>query len=160
LGSPDVTFALGTDDLRQATLPEAGGYERRIQAYSAQLSAKAGPVSLTSLTGLNYFKFSDAYDYAPLGGSDGFYNSLYHVSGSRYVNTNDTKKVTQELRASAALNSRFEVLVGGFFAHETTSLTQEFQATEATTGTPTNVWGTADAPTSYSEYAVYGVLTA
>ena len=50
----------GLKGLQQSYLPGIGGYNRRVQAYSAILTGKLGTFNLTSVSGYNINAYADS----------------------------------------------------------------------------------------------------
>src|SRR5205807_760899 len=140
-------------------LPGVGGYDRKVQAYSAILSTKLGIVNLTAVSGYNVNSYSDSFDYTSTLG-DCCTLPTFGVPGTVNVDQNRTNKFTQEIRLAAVLGERFDALLGGFYTHESSKYTQVTEAEDPATGLI--VPGSPDYfrfPTSYSEYAVFADLT-
>jgi len=160
-GSSDVVLptpgfpSLG--DLQNNYIPGSGGYDRKINDYSATLTAKLGPAMLTSLTGYNVNQFSDSLDLSylvPLYG-------LPSTSGLAELADNKTKKFTQELRLSAPIGTRLSWLLGGFYTHENSSYIETLPILDRATGTPISAPGLLDMsfPTTFEELAGFTDLT-
>ena len=122
-GSPYVTVAPGLGDLQQDFLPQTGGVDRKLQAYSATVTAKLGTFDLTSVTGYSVSRLRDALDYTQILGALTF--PPFQTFDT--VNTDDThtNKVSQEIRLSTPLGTHFDWLVGGFYTHESSPWTIE-----------------------------------
>ena len=63
-GANDVDIETGLSGLQQNYLPGIGSYDRKIQAYSANLTAKLGGVELTAVSGYNINHYSDSIDFS------------------------------------------------------------------------------------------------
>jgi iron complex outermembrane receptor protein len=130
-GSPNVTVPPG-GDLQQSALPNTGAYDRKTQAYSATLTAKLGPVNLTSLTGYSVDRLFDSIDYTPLLGQ--YTYPVFGVTGTPLIDQTKTSKVTQEVRLTSAIGKAFDWLFGVFYTHERSPLLSQYLAEEASTG--------------------------
>src|SRR5207248_1994735 len=93
-------------DLQQDYLPGIGGYDRKIQFYSATLNAKLGSVDLTAVTGYNVSKYTNSIDFTYALGS--YFQSAFGAAGAGVFNDADTKKFTQEVRATIPIGQRVE----------------------------------------------------
>jgi iron complex outermembrane recepter protein len=169
-GSNDVNRATNgyvgppLGDLQQNYIPGVGGYDRKVQAYSATLTALLGIFDVTSLTGYNLNKVSDSVDYTyALGpytesGVPGTGFNGFGVPGTPLNTTIDNRKYTQEFRLGTKLGN-LDLLIGAFYTHETAvenqSLLAEDPVTGAIRGQFANFWN----PTKYSEYAGFTDLT-
>jgi iron complex outermembrane recepter protein len=166
-GSSLVRPDLG--DLKQGTVAGTGWLDKRIQAYSATITAKLGDVHMTSLSGYNVNTFSDSIDLSPVfvpytqfgvpgTGFDGF-----GVAGISVPGNSKTKKFSQEIRLTGAIGAHFDWLVGGFYTHENSRYRALILATDPVTGEVEGGFatGTGDSiPTTYMEYAGFADLTA
>ena len=117
-GSSQVEIAPQLADLQQSFLKGFGGYDRKIQAYSANLSGKIGRAELTSLTGYSKSDVSGSLDDTYYLGSEAEY--LYHVGGGGFPEHNITQKLSQELRLSVPLMQWVDWLLGAFYTREKT----------------------------------------
>ncbi len=154
-GASVVQPALG--DLQQSFLNGTGRYERRTQAYSANLAAKFGTVDFVSLTGYSVDRFLSGLDLTGLFG--GFATANFSVPNSLYTIDQNIHKLSQEIRFSAPIGPRFEWLVGAFYTDEKINTYQEILAV-----TPSLVRAGAFSITGgydveYEEYAAFANLT-
>jgi iron complex outermembrane receptor protein len=118
-GSSQVDIQPGLGDLQQSYLGGTGGYEREIQAYSANLAAKIGSVDLTSLTGYGRASSLDSYDVSSaLGGATKLF---YGVGGVAWAENNKSRKFSQEFRLAVPLGARVDWLFGVFYTNERTN---------------------------------------
>ena len=117
-GSSQIEIAPQFADLQQSFLKGFGGYDRKIQAYSANLSGKIGRAELTSLTGYSKSDVSGSLDDTYYLGSEAEY--LYHVGGGGFPEHNITQKLSQELRLSVPLMQWVDWLLGAFYTREKT----------------------------------------
>jgi iron complex outermembrane receptor protein len=156
-GSNDVDRVPGLGDLQQNYIPDVGGYDRRIQAYSATLTARVGSADLISLSGYNSNAYSDSSDYTYAVGP--LTNLLFGVQNSPLYNNNRTDKFTQEVRLSMPLGQAVDWLLGGFYTHESSSYSENVLAQDpATLASLGEVLG-IDFPTRYTEYAGFTDFT-
>jgi iron complex outermembrane recepter protein len=118
-GGPEADLKLGLGDLQQDRLPDTGGYDRRIQAYSAVIDYKFGRFDLTSVSGYNVNRTLNTLDYTALLG--GVINPAYPGGGGnlgvKYVNEFDASKFSQELRLATSVGP-FDFLAGAFYSRE------------------------------------------
>ena len=117
-GSSQVEIAPQFADLQQSFLKGFGGYDRKIQAYSANLSGKIGRAELTSLTGYSKSDVSGSIDETYYLGSEA--DRLYNIGGVGFPEHNITQKLSQELRLSVPLTQWADWLLGAFYTHEKT----------------------------------------
>jgi iron complex outermembrane receptor protein len=151
-GSPEVHLLPGLGDLQQSALQGTGVYDKKVQAYSANLTASLGGIELTSLTGYSVNKAFTTIDYTPLLGS------LLGVAGVELFENNETNRFSQEVRISAAAGPRLNWLFGVFYTHEDSSVaspTDALNSSGASTGTLLD----STYPTTYEEYAAFANLT-
>jgi iron complex outermembrane recepter protein len=144
-------------NLQQSYVRGAGPYDRQVQQYSVNLTAKLGPVALTAISAYGLNKSADSYDltyhYGPLA------RDLFGVGGAPVFNEGQSRKLSQEIRLSAPLGEHFEWLLGGFFTHEDSKFAQVLDATDPMTGRIASSLVTLSVPTSYREYAAFTDLT-
>jgi len=115
-GSSEVEILPGLSDLQQSYLGGFGGYDRKLQAYSANLTARIGAAEFTSITGYSKADVAGSFDLSALLGN--LTNNLFGVGGVGWAEDNTTKKVTQEFRLSMPLGGRLDWLFGVFYTHE------------------------------------------
>src|SRR6202040_3287584 len=113
-GAYEATVLPGLGQLSQNYNPGLGGYDRKVEAYSANLHAKLGIVDLTSVTGYSISKSSNSLDFSY---ALGFPFAIF--------TDGETKKFSQEIRATLPIGSRVEWLIGGFYTNEDSPYTQE-----------------------------------
>jgi iron complex outermembrane recepter protein len=157
--------------LQQDSMPGTGGYDRSIQAYSAILTTKLGPATLTSLTGYSINKFHDrediSYDFyldaEYYGGSSYFTGPVTNFAGTPYVNNNETDKFSQEIRVDIPIGDKIDWLTGLFYTHEDTQFTVSILAANINTGAINSayngLWNSTPFPSEYREGAIYTDLT-
>jgi len=143
-GSQDVSIGPGFGDLQQDTQNGTGEYEKKVQTYTATLTAKLTSIELTSLTGYNIYSLTDSLDL-----------------GAPYALPEDVRssKVSEEIRASMHIGTILDWLVGFFFTHEDSRVSQALLILGDDTGQPASVYGSARWPTTYTEYALFSDLT-
>lgn len=156
-GMPDVDVQPGLGDLQQSELRGTGGYDRKLQAYSANLTTKLGGVDLTAVTGYNVNAFSDSYDLTYFAGP--YTNSVFGVTGTPLVENDKTTKFTQELRLSAPIGQHFEWLLGGFYSHEASDYNFSYLAENSGTGAVIGQALHTNWQVTFSEYAAFADLT-
>ncbi len=163
-GTSDVDVLPGLGDLQQSYLRGTGGYDRKVQAYSAIATLKLGRAELTSLTGYNVNEYSDSYDLSYLlgglthdglpGVADGF-----GVTGTPQLEHNKVDKVTQEIRLATPIGSKADWLIGGFYTHESTSYTGNIDASDPASGAIVAQEVVTTYRPTYQEYAAFSDLT-
>jgi iron complex outermembrane receptor protein len=151
---PNPGFGLpALGDLQQSNLINSGGYDRRIQAYSANLNAQLGAVKLTSVTGYNVSSSADSFDFTWSFGP--YTKTQFGVTGTPFVEDNTVHKFTQEIRASIPLGSSVDWLVGGFYTHEDTKPIGGYLAVDPTSGAEVGRWLDQRSTETYTEYAAF-----
>jgi iron complex outermembrane recepter protein len=161
-GYPQTT---GLGDLQQSYLRGTGAYDRKVQAYSATLTAKLGNVDLTSVSGYNINTYSDSYDvtyaYASLTqyGVPGTGFNGFGVPGSPAPERDKTNKFTQEVRLSAPIGDTLDWLLGAFYTHEASQYSQNVLAENPDTGAIVGQSFATDFRPTYTEYAAFADLT-
>jgi len=156
-GSSQVEVGTGLGDLQQRYLGGIGGYDRKIQAYSANLKAKFGDAELTSITGYGRSTVSDSFDVTSLLG--GLSNALYGIGGDAWVEDNTTKKISQEIRLAMPLGSHVDWLFGLFYTHEKTNPTGGFLGVDPITFEPQEQLELQHIEQTYAEYAAFTDVT-
>jgi iron complex outermembrane receptor protein len=147
----------GLGDLQQNDLRGTGGYDRKVQAYSATLAAKLGVFDLTAITGFNVNQFRDSFDYSYGFGSYAQY--YFQVGGAPILNYSKAEKFTQEVRLTAPIGERIEWLIGGFYTHEHSIFSEDIAAADPATGSVVGTLIYVPIPTTYAEYAGFTDLT-
>ena len=156
-GSATVDIEPGLGDLQQSNAAGSGGYDKKLQAYSATLTAKLGATTLTSISGYNINTLNDSFDYTPLFAP--YTQYYFNVTGTPLFDHLTTRKFTQEVRLNGTAGNRFEWLVGVFYNHEKTTGTEDLLATNYFTGTFAGLWGRFIGPASFIDYAGFADLT-
>jgi iron complex outermembrane receptor protein len=144
-------------DLEQNDLRGTGGYDRKVQAYSATLAAKLGIFDVTAISGFNTNQFNDSFDYSYAFGSSA--QALLGVSGSPILNFSKTEKFSQELRLNAPIGEHIDWLVGTFYTHEHSIFSENIAAANSATGALVGTLIYVPIPTTYAEYAGFTDLT-
>jgi outer membrane receptor protein involved in Fe transport len=156
-----VVIRDGLGELKQPWLPNAGSYDRRLQAYSANLTLKLGAGELTALSGYSSDKLLDSFDTSELHGQL-FTLPQLGVSGSRLLDKYQHDRFTQELRFSTPLSKSTTLLAGAFYSRETEPYTtQNVQGVDpsgAIVGSAVRLGHIAD-DGSHTEYAAFADLT-
>ncbi len=153
-GSPLVFPLLG--DLQQDSARGTGWSRKRLQAYRATFDAKLGGIDLTAISGYNVNHFCDDIDFTAVLGA---LSKPFGVNGWAVPENNRTSKFTQEIRASIALGSRIQWLLGGFYNHESTTYLQTNLAVDPISGATAGIWGTNSFPSRFVEYAGFTDFT-
>ncbi len=140
-----------TPDLKQKRLPDSGAYERKREIYSAVLTGKVGSVDLTSVSGYNINSHFTPFDNTPIAQAG--------ISGILLTSDLQVKKFSQEIRLSAPLTAKLQLLVGGFYTDEDVRFLQNLWSVNPATGAKIARSLFASAPTTYEEYAAFANLT-
>jgi outer membrane receptor protein involved in Fe transport len=155
-GSVRVDPKLG--DLKQTYFRDSGWSAQSRQAYSATISANLGSINLVSLTGYNKNRFQDALDLGNAG-LNNIANTYFPGTKLNYIEDYNTKKFSEELRASASVGEFIDLLLGGFYTHESFRFPTNYNAASPLTGVEAGVLELADGRGTYTEYAGFGDLT-
>lgn len=155
LGAPYVTEKPGIGDLQQDFLPATGSVEREFQAYSATAVANFDAVELTSVTGYSESELVDLLDYTGLFG--GFTQELFGTEDTLISDDTTTYKFSQELRAAAEFGERIDLLVGGYYTHESSPYTLELHAANPG-GQPIDSMLVSSFASTFSEWAGFAAL--
>jgi len=143
--------------LQQGYIPGTGEYDRKVQAYSAILTAHFGSAVLTSITGYNVNQFSDTYDLTYVYGP--YTQAQFQVSGTPSPEKDRTSKVSQEVRLADSIGTSLDWVLGGFYTHESSRYFEDILASDPSTGTVVGQWAHYSAPATYQEYAAFADLT-
>jgi iron complex outermembrane receptor protein len=138
-------------DLQQNYIRWVGGIgrnEREVQIYTATLNAKLGSGELTSVSGYSVNQYSDSLDFTSAFGS-----------GAPYAFGSRIPKFTQEIRFSMPLGPSVDWLVGAFYTHEKSTVSQDILASDTGTGADVGLWESYRSPSTYQEYAVFSDFT-
>jgi outer membrane receptor protein involved in Fe transport len=155
-GSQEVDVLPGFGDLEQSRLGGTGGYDRRIQSYSATAAVKLGQAELTSVSGYAINKFSDSFDVTALLGPASEF--LFGFPGTPLLDHNKTKKFTQEFRLSIPLGQRVDWMLGAFYTDEDTDFGQDIVVWNDSRQVVAS-WLHSAFPTTFQEYAAFTNLT-
>jgi iron complex outermembrane recepter protein len=161
-GSNFVEPALG--DLEQNDIRNTGIDHRTFQVYSASMTAKLGPATLTSVSGYSVNKLTDAVDYdAGLGFLDALTQQYLGIrngtTGVDLLENNQTDKFTQELRLATPIGEKADWLLGGFYTHERSPFVQTIAAAEPSSGEVLQDWAAFSWVVTYQEYAAFSDFT-
>jgi len=156
-GSNSSTALPGLSDLQQSFVKGTGVYNRVAQAYSLTLADKIGIFDLKAITGYNIYTFNETFDAT--AGFGGLTESLLGAAGALSPNYQKTAKLTQEIRLSSSIGSRFDWLLGLFYTHENTALSQSILATDPVSGAVAGVGSYGTYPNTLQEYATFVDLT-
>jgi outer membrane receptor protein involved in Fe transport len=150
----------GLGDLQQTFLPTSrgpGAHVSRVGVYTANVTAKLGDLDLTSVSGYSTNKAENRFDFSPIYG---FYaNQFFGVGGTLFTYKTETKKFTQEFRASSSIGQKFDWLLGVFYTHERSPVDGPIEATDLTTGAPVGSLGDYNYSITVAEYAAFADLT-
>jgi iron complex outermembrane recepter protein len=148
----------GLGGLQQNYLRGTGGYDRKVQAYSATATANVSGIKLVSVTGYNVNESSNSFDDTYALGAF-LTQPFFGVSGSPFFDSGKTEKFTEELRASGELTPKIDWLTGGFYTHESSHSVLTYVAEDPTTGRVAGVGLSTSVPTIYREYAGFADMT-
>jgi outer membrane receptor protein involved in Fe transport len=146
-------------DLQQSYIGNSGGYNRRLQAYTATLNAKAGAVDVTSISGYAVSNSKGSFDTSNLPFTLQFSGQFFNVPYTAWVEDNETRKFSQELRFSGAFSDRVDWVAGGFYTDETTDLAGGQTAFQGSSWAPLGAWFTSSGPVGYRETAAFANVT-
>jgi iron complex outermembrane recepter protein len=155
-GSPDVYAESTLGDLQQNNLRGTGIYDRKLEAYSAAITARLGAADITSLTGYN---INTVFDWIDFPSRIPAAQRLFNVSGAATYDDTKASKFTQELRLSFPVGPRVDWLLGGFYTEEDTRNLQGIDAVDPTTGASVGTLVLVPFPNTFSEYAAFTNLT-
>lgn len=147
-GIASVDVGPGFGPLQQSFIRGTGENSRTLEACSATINAKLGPIDLVSLTGYNINRFFDSFDASYLIGD-----------GSAVYEHNATKKVSQEIRLSQSIGSMFDWLAGLYYTRENTHYFESIVTAVPETGVWTGVILDEGTPNSFKEYAGFADIT-
>ena len=145
-------------DLAHSLPPGTGGYVAKVRLYSSIVNAKLGQVELVSLTGYGVNEYQQTLQY-----QNDFFGELaqenFGVAGNTLINQFRTEKFSQEIRLSSAIGPHFDWMVGGFYTHEHTPVSQILTAADPASGATRGQLIDFAFPTTYEEYAAFANLT-
>jgi len=146
-------------DLRQARMPNTNGFNVDVRLFSATVTAKFNHFDFTSISGYGINKYDSILDLTGgLGSTAQFYFPT--ATGSTLSYFYKTSKFSQEFRLASNGNQTLEWLAGAFYTHESSPADAAILANDLTTGAPIGTVINFDYPTTLSEYALFGDLTA
>src|SRR6185437_10236977 len=155
-------------DLQQSYLRGTGQHMRKVQAYSATLTAKLGAAELTSLTGYSINELHEVDDLSYLFGAYTEFGTVpfgfgsftgFGVPGTPFDNTNKTRKLSQEVRLSMPLGDKIDWLLGAFYTRENSDYQTNLLAADPASGRVVGAWFFSFFPSTYKEYAGFTDLT-
>jgi iron complex outermembrane recepter protein len=164
-GVSEVDTFPGLQDLQQERLPNTGGFDRTIRAFSANFDYKIGGVELASVTGYNTVTFRQSLDETPTFGLDltpygsSAVLSDVGVQGARGDIFSHGNKFSQELRLTMPLGERFSWLLGGFYTRENAYEIDSWPGEDPASGRLQGNLLYLDSPKRYTEYAAFSDLT-
>jgi len=147
----------GLGDLQQNYLLGTGGYDRKIQGYSAHITAKLGAAELTSITGYGHSTARDSYDVS--AGLSFLTIPNYGVGGIAWVEDNTSRKFSQELRLAMPLAPRVDWLFGLFYTNEHSDPNGGFELIDPVTYQRLGMAIDQMIHTTYQEYAAFTDFT-
>lgn len=149
----------GLVDLQHTDLPNTGGQDAKLQAYSATITATLGSAELTSLSGFSVNELSGAIDatHSPLLRARTL--TQFGVPGITNPVEFRTEKFSQELRLAMPLGERIDWLVGAFYATEDYLQHSNIYAVDPVTGGIVGQWFYARRPSEFDERALFTNLT-
>ncbi len=153
---PTVGFGALTD-LQQVAPPGSGGYSKKLQVYTANISARLGSVDLTTISAYSRNDATYVFDVSPLFG--GVARTNFGVTGGKSVSVGTTDRFTQEVRFTVPLGQKVEWLFGGFYVDEDNPRIGQYLALDFATGQPVGSLGYLDFPSTFKEYAAFTDVT-
>jgi iron complex outermembrane recepter protein len=155
-GTADVSP--GLTGLQQAWAPGTGPSDGKIQAYSAIVNAKLGAgINLVSLSGYNIQEAQTSVDVSSAYG--GIAQQVYGVGTTGLISASRTDKFSQEVRLSAPIGTHFDWLLGGFYTHEDSTVTQDINVISPDSGAVIATGLSTTSPSIYAESAAFTDLT-
>lgn len=162
-GRTEVTVSPAFGDLEQLGLPGAGGFHRKLQVYTANLSAKLRAADLTVVSAYSDIDSTYDLDLNPTGAATGlgalannFYPGATGVFGPQSVISH---KLTEEARLVVPLGERIEWLLGGFYATDDRKIPQHATARNFATGAEAGNFADFLVKTSFDELAAFTDVT-
>ena len=147
-------------DLQQSYVRNTGSYDRRLQAYTATLNAGLGSVDLASISGYAVSNSRGSFETSNLGFTQRNSGRFFGTPYTAWVEDNETRKFSQEVRLSGSVSHRVDWLVGGFYTDETTDLNGGFSSFQgAPSWSPLGAWTASNSPVTYKETAGFANLT-
>lgn len=133
-GSSDVFSLPGfnLNDLQQNYVVGCCNGEKKAQGYSAALNVAVGKATITSITGYNISQAIDQFDLTFF--STPVTTAPYTIPGFVIPENATIRRLTQELRVSAPLGSRFDLSLGGYYSRERSEFFQYAASTDPASG--------------------------
>jgi outer membrane receptor protein involved in Fe transport len=156
-GSPAVHELPGLGELEHSMIRDTGGYERKVEIYSANVHAEWGPAELNYIAGYGISQLDDRFDYT--AGYGPLTESAFGTPGTPLLEHLRTKRLTQELRLSVPLGERIDGLFGVFYSDENTRTNQHLLAADPMTGAVAGEWMYNFDDTNFREYAGFADIT-
>jgi outer membrane receptor protein involved in Fe transport len=154
--SPNIVPSLG--DLKQSYIRDSGGYDKKLQAYDVTVRGRLGGAELISITGYGVSTSAGSFDTTSLPAVVKNSMTFFGVPFTAWVEDNDTRKFSQEVRFSGEL-ARFDWLAGGFYTDESTDLDGGQNAFIGVTGQRLGPWFSGTGEVTYRETAGFLDLT-
>jgi iron complex outermembrane receptor protein len=162
-GSPNIetqnVTGMPLGDQQQSYIRNTGGYQRRLHAYSAKVEYTFGPVTLTSISGYAVNTSDGSFDTSNLPVTIALSTAFFGVPYTAWVEHNETRKFSQEIRLTGSIATRADWLLGGFYTDETTDLNGGQYAFQGLSGMRLGHWDTSSGPVTYREPAVFANVT-
>jgi iron complex outermembrane receptor protein len=155
-GTADVSP--GLTGLQQAWALGTGPSDGKIQAYSAVVNAKLGAgINLVSLSGYNIQQAQTSVDVSSAYGA--IAQQVYGIGTTGLISASRTDKFSQEVRLSAPIGTHFDWLLGGFYTHEDSTVTQDINVISPESGSVVTTGLRTTSPSTYAESAGFADLT-
>jgi outer membrane receptor protein involved in Fe transport len=142
--------------LQQNYILNTGGSDKSVQVYNATLTAHLGPVNLTSVTGYSVNTYEASTDATYYYGS--YTLVQFGVTGSPQFYDYHDNNFSQEIRLSSSIGKNFEWLLGGFYTHQSSDMSQTISA-QNDAGEIVGQWAYYTFPSTYQEIAGFTNLT-
>jgi outer membrane receptor protein involved in Fe transport len=142
-----------TGELEQSR-PIAEPWDQRLRLVSGKLDYRMGPVTLTSISAYQEITTETVFDVSALFVPIlGLFERTYTAVGLPDRTTTD--KFTQEIRLASSSAAPLEWLIGGYYAHENSRVSENMDV-RGPGGVPMeNDVYTFSNPTRYEEYAAF-----
>jgi outer membrane receptor protein involved in Fe transport len=152
---------------QQSFLPGTGSYDKKIRSLSASLTTKLASADIVALSGYSVNKSSSAIDYTLDPSQSGTVAFVYppnlypdlNPPGVPFLEHQETKKFTQEVRLTVPVAERVDWLFGAFYADEDSEVRSSEYAANAETGAIADKVFDNVYPSSYKEYALFTDFT-
>lgn len=157
-GSAQVDLEPGLEGLQNTNMRGTGGIKHDLEAYSANLTVKAGTAEVTAVAGYNRDKFN-----SPLDLSFPFFNDVsqqyFGGSGTGLELLHRNQKFTQEVRLAMPLGQRVDWVLGVFHAAEKGGEFNGIYAADPATGQNVGFWDNVYYWTTFNERALFSNFT-